>query len=43
MGIAGPRIMGELGLTETQMGSIYTAFLFARAMLMILGGQRSDR
>jgi ACS family glucarate transporter-like MFS transporter len=43
MGIAGPRIMGEFGLTETKMGGIYSAFLFAYAALMILGGQLSDR
>jgi ACS family glucarate transporter-like MFS transporter len=43
MGIAGPGIMREFGLTETQMGNIYSAFLLAYALLMIPGGQLSDR
>lgn len=43
MSIAGPGIMKEFGLSETQMGSIYSAFLISYALLMIPGGKLSDR
>ncbi len=43
MAIAGPGIMKEFRLTETQIGSIYSAFIFAYALVMIPGGYFSDR
>ena len=43
MSIAGPRIMGESGLTETQMGAIYSAFTLSYGLLMIPGGRLADR
>jgi ACS family glucarate transporter-like MFS transporter len=42
MSIAGPRIMKEFGLSEVQLGAIYSAFLFAYALLMIPGGKVAD-
>ena len=41
--IAGPGIMQEYRLTETQMGSIYSAFLLGYALFMIPGGYLADR
>src|SRR5882757_7056935 len=43
MPIAGPAIMKEFGLTQTQMGTIYSAFLFSYAILMVPGGALADR
>ncbi len=43
MSIAGPFIMNESHLTETQMGTVYSAFTFSYAMLMIPGGRLADR
>lgn len=43
MSIAGPGIMREFGLTETEMGSVYSAFLISYALLMIPGGWLADR
>ena len=35
--------MKEFGLTQTEMGTIYSAFLFSYAILMIPGGALADR
>jgi MFS transporter, ACS family, glucarate transporter len=43
MSIAGPGIMNEFELTETQMGSVYSAFLWGYALFMIPGGALADR
>lgn len=43
MGIAGPSILKEYQLTETQLGTIYSAFLMTYAILMIPAGRLSDR
>ena len=43
MSIAGPRIMKEFDLSETQMGSVYSAFVLSYAILMIPGGRVADR
>ncbi len=43
MSTAGPFIMNESKLTETQMGSIYSAFTLSYALLMIPGGRVADR
>jgi MFS family permease len=42
MSIAGPFIMRESHLTETQMGTIYSAFTFSYAIFMIPGGRLAD-
>src|SRR3954469_12959822 len=42
MSIAGPDIMREYGLSETQMGTVYSAFIAAYAVLMIPGGHVAD-
>ena len=41
--IAGPRILTDFHLTETQLGTIYSAFLCSYALLMIPGGYLADR
>jgi len=43
MSIAGPGIMREFRLSETQMGTVYSAFLLGYAVLMIPGGRLADR
>jgi len=43
MSIAGPRIIQEFSLSETEMGSVYSAFIFSYALLMIPGGHFADR
>jgi MFS family permease len=43
MSIAGPDIMREFRLSETQMGAIYSAFVFGYALAMIPGGFLVDR
>jgi MFS family permease len=43
MSIAGPGIMKQFQLSETQMGTVYSAFLFTYALLMIPGGKLADR
>lgn len=43
MSIAGPGIMKEFALTETEMGSVYSAFLWSYALLMIPCGALADR
>ena len=43
MSISGPEIIKEFSLSETQMGSIYSAFILSYALLMIPGGHLADR
>ena len=43
MSIAGPQIMKEFDLSETQMGSVYSAFILSYAIMMIPGGRIVDR
>src|SRR5262245_4274322 len=43
MSIAGPQIMKEFGLSEPQMGSIYSAFILSYAVMMIPAGHVVDR
>jgi ACS family glucarate transporter-like MFS transporter len=43
MSIAGPLVMREMRLSETQMGVIYSAFTFSYGILMIPGGRLADR
>lgn len=43
MSIAGPQIMKEFGLSATQMGSIYSAFVLSYAIMMIPAGHVADR
>lgn len=41
--IAGPGMMRDFGISPTQMGAIYSAFIFGYALLMIPGGHLTDR
>jgi sugar phosphate permease len=41
--IAGPAIIKEFHLTETQMGAVYSAFLCSYALLMMPAGSLADR
>ena len=43
MSIAGPQMIKDFGLSETQMGGIYSAFILGYALLMIPGGHLTDR
>jgi len=43
LSIAAPRIIVEFSLSETEMGSIYSAFLLSYGLLMIPGGHLADR
>ena len=43
MSVAGPGIIKEFGLSETQMGFVYSAFLLGYTLMMIPGGHLSDR
>src|SRR5689334_19803756 len=43
MSIAGPGIAREFSLTETELGSVYSAFLLGYTLLMIQGGWLADR
>jgi len=43
LSIATPRIISEFSLSETEMGSIHSAFLLSYGLLMILGGHLADR
>jgi len=43
MSIAGPGMALELGFTETELGTIYSAFLLGYTLLMIPGGWLADR
>jgi ACS family glucarate transporter-like MFS transporter len=41
--IAGPTIMKEYGITETQMGTVFSAFLVTYTLMMTPGGALADR
>jgi MFS family permease len=41
--IAGPQLMRDFGVSPTQMGAVYSAFILGYALLMIPGGHLSDR
>lgn len=41
--VAGAFIMGEFGLTQIQMGRVFSAFLFGYALFMIPAGMLADR
>lgn len=43
MSVAGPVMMREFGLSETQMGTVYSAFLLGYALMMIPAGYFVDR
>jgi sugar phosphate permease len=43
MSIAGGHIIQEFSLSETEMGSVHSAFIFSYALLMIPGGHLADR
>jgi ACS family glucarate transporter-like MFS transporter len=43
MSIAGPQIMKEFDISETQMGSVYSAFILSYAVMMIPAGHVADR
>lgn len=43
MSIAGPQMIKDFGLSATQMGGIYSAFILGYALLMIPGGRLTDR
>ncbi len=43
MSIAGPHIMKEFAISETAMGTIYSAFVFSYFLLMVPGGRLADR
>jgi MFS family permease len=43
MAVAGPGIMRNFGLSETQMGTVYSAFLLGYALMMIPAGYLADR
>ena len=41
--VAGEQIMKEFGLTQPQMGRVFSAFLFGYALCMVPGGMLADR
>ena len=41
--VAGAQLMGELGLTQAQMGRVFSAFLLGYALFMVPGGLLADR
>src|SRR5712692_3930888 len=43
MSIAGPGIMKEFHISETGMGSVYSAFLLSYTLMMSPGGALADR
>jgi MFS family permease len=43
MSIAGPGIMKEFGISETEMGTVYSSFLLSYTICMGLGGALADR
>ena len=43
MSVAAPTLMRQFGLSETQMGTVFSAFLLSYALLMIPGGRLADR
>ena len=43
MSVAGPNIMREFGISATQMGTVFSAFILGYALLMIPCGELTDR
>jgi MFS family permease len=43
MSIAGPALIREFGISPTEMGGVYSAFILGYALLMIPGGWLTDR
>lgn len=43
MSIAGPNIMREFGISATQMGTVFSAFILGYALLMIPCGELTDK
>jgi MFS family permease len=43
VGTAGPAIKGELGLTNTQLGLVFSAFAYPYAVFQIVGGAMADK
>ncbi|MDA1313896.1 MAG: MFS transporter [Acidobacteria bacterium] len=43
MSIAGPEIMKDFGISETGMGTVFSAFLISYAIFMAPGGRLADR
>jgi len=43
LSIAGPQLIKDFGISPTQMGAVYSAFILGYALLMIPGGHLSDR
>ncbi|MCI0420748.1 MAG: MFS transporter, partial [Acidobacteria bacterium] len=43
MSIASPHIIKEFGFSETEMGSIFSAFILSYALFMVPGGWLADR
>jgi MFS family permease len=43
MSIAGPGIMKEFTISETEMGAVYSAFIISYMVLMVPGGRLADR
>ena len=43
MSVAGPGIIRDFGISETQMGLVYSAFLLGYALMMIPSGYLADR
>jgi len=43
MSIAAPSITRQYGISETEMGAVFSAFLLSYALLMIPGGRLADR
>src|SRR6266852_4288479 len=43
MSIAGPQMMKDFGLSPTEMGSVYSAFILGYALFMIPCGHLTDR
>ena len=41
--IAGPGIMRDFHISETEMGTVYSAFLFSYTLMMTPGGALADR
>lgn len=43
MSVAGPGMIHDFGLSETQMGAVYSAFFLGYAIFMVPGGELADR
>ncbi|GMA75382.1 hypothetical protein GCM10025880_17990 [Methylorubrum aminovorans] len=43
VGTAGPAIKGELGLTNTELGLVFSAFAYPYAVFQIIGGAMADK